>query len=83
VVFLIFRIKYSRDFTFGRVVEAGEKTAYVKVDYDIRSNVKPDLYIVDNLYGAKTGDDVKLKVDGNIISGGNKPVSILAVMKKI
>ncbi|HNR26003.1 MAG TPA: DUF2101 family protein, partial [Methanobacteriaceae archaeon] len=83
VVFLIFRIRYSRDFTFGRVVEAGEKTAYVKVDYDIRSNVKPDLYIVDNLYGAKTGDDVKLKVDGNIISGGNKPVSILAVMKKI
>lgn len=83
VVFLIFRIRYSRDFTFGKVLEAGENTAYVKVDYDIRSNVKPDLYIVDNHYGAVIGDDVKLKVDGKIISGGNKPVSILAVMKKI
>lgn len=83
VIFLIFRIKYSRDFTFGKVLETGENTAYVKVDYDIRSNVKPDLYIVDNHTGAKTGDDVKLKVDGKIISGGNKPVSIIAVMKKI
>lgn len=83
LVFLIFRIRYSRDFTFGKVMEAGENTAYVKVDYDIRSNVKPDLYIVDNRYGAKTGDDVKLKVDGKIISGGNKPVSIMEVMKKI
>ncbi len=83
VVFLLFRIRYSRDFTFGKVLEAGENTAYVKVDYDIRSNVKPDLYIVDNHYGAKTGDNVKLKVDGKIISGGNKPVSIIAVMKKI
>ncbi|MEN6329942.1 MAG: DUF2101 family protein [Methanobacteriaceae archaeon] len=83
VVFLIFRMRYSRDFTFGKVLEAGENTAYVKIDYDIRSNVKPDLYIVDNHYGAKIGDDVKLKVDGKIISGGNKPVSIIGVMKKI
>jgi uncharacterized membrane protein len=84
LVFLIFRIRYSRDFTFGKVVEAGENTAYVKVDYDIRSNVKPDLYIVDNLYGANIGDEVKLKVDDKILSGsGNKPVSIIAVMKKI
>jgi uncharacterized membrane protein len=84
LVFLIFRIRYSRDFTFGTVVEAGENTAYVKVDYDIRSNVKPDLYIVDNHYGAVIGDDVKLKVDDKILSGsGNKPVSIIAVMKKI
>jgi uncharacterized membrane protein len=84
LVFLIFRIRYSRDFTFGMVVEAGENTAYVKVDYDIRSNVKPDLYIVDNHYGAVIGDDVKLKVDDKILSGsGNKPVSIIAVMKKI
>jgi uncharacterized membrane protein len=83
VIFLIFRIRYSRDFTFGKVLEAGENTAYVKVDYDIQANVKPDLYIVDNHYGAKTGDDVKLKVDGKIISGGNKPVGIIAIMKKI
>lgn len=84
LVFLIFRIRYSRDFTFGKVVEAGENTAYVKVDYDIRSNVKPDLYIVDNHFGAVIGDEVKLKVDDKILSGsGNKPVSIIAVMKKI
>ncbi|HMK54506.1 MAG TPA: DUF2101 family protein [Methanobacteriaceae archaeon] len=83
-VFLIFRIRYSRDFTFGKVIEGGENTAYVKVDYDIRSNVKPDLYIVDNHYGAATGDDVKLKVEQKILSsGGNKPVSIIETIEKI
>lgn len=84
VVFLIFRIRYSRNFTYGKVIEAGENTAYVKVDYDIRANVKPDLYIVDNHYGTTTGDDVKLKVEEKILSGGgNKPVSILETVEKI
>src|SRR5690606_30661810 len=84
VVFLIFRIRYSRDFTFGKVVESGENTAYVKVDYDIRCYVKPDHDIVDNHFGAVIGDDVKLKVDYKILNGSvNKPVSIIAVMTKI
>ncbi len=82
-VFLIFRIKYHRNYTFGTVLEAGENTAHVKVEYDIRSNVKPDIYLVENRPGAVTGDTVKLKIEEKIIStGGNKPLEILEVYEK-
>lgn len=82
-VFLIFRIKYHRNYTFGTVLEAGENTAHVKVEYDIRSNVKPDIYLVENRPGAVTGDIVKLKIEEKIIStGGNKPLEILEVYEK-
>ena len=81
-VFLILRIKYHRDFTYGTVIETGKKTAYVKVDYDIRSNVKPDIYIVDNSYGADDGDIVKLHIEESIMSmKGNKPASITGILK--
>ena len=74
MVYLVFRIRYHRDFTYGVVVETGEKMAYVKVEYDIRSNVKPDVYIVDNSYGASSGNLVKLKTENKILSNsGNKP----------
>jgi uncharacterized membrane protein len=77
-VFLIFRLRYYRNFTYGTVVEGGKNTAYVKVEYDIRSNVKPDIYIVENRIGAVEGDTVKLKLEEKLMSmGGNKPVSIL------
>jgi uncharacterized membrane protein len=83
-VFLIFRIKYYRNFTFGEVIETGKNIAYVKVDYDIRCNVKPDTYAVDNKYGAKDGDTVKLKIEEKLFStGGNKPISIIETVKKI
>jgi len=79
-IFLIFRIRYHRNYTYGRVIEAGKKTAYVKVDYDICSSVKPDIYLVKNEYGANEGDAVKLKVEEKLIStGGNKPISIIEV----
>jgi uncharacterized membrane protein len=84
LVFLIFRIRYSRDYTYGKVLETGKKIAYVKVDYDIRSNVKPDTYTVDNNYGAKDGDTVKLKIEKKLFSsGGNKPISIIETVQKI
>jgi uncharacterized membrane protein len=77
-VFLIFRLRYYRNFTYGTVIEGGKNTAYVKVEYDIRSNVKPDIYIVENKIGAVEGDTVKLKLEEKLMSmGGNKPVSIL------
>ena len=82
-VFLIFRIMYRRDFTYGTVIEVGKKTAYVNVDYDIRSNVKPNIYIVDNSYGANEGEVVKLQIEEKILStGGNKPVSIIGTLNK-
>ncbi|MGZ7136345.1 MAG: DUF2101 family protein [Methanobacterium sp.] len=80
-VFLIFRIRYHRDFTYGKVIETGKKTAHVKVEYDICSNVKPDIYIVDNKYGAHDGDMVKLQIEENILSmKGNKPIIISEIL---
>ncbi|MDI9617594.1 DUF2101 family protein [Methanothermobacter sp.] len=81
VVFLIFRIRYVRDYTFGEVIETGENTSYVRVDYDIRSNVKPDVYIVENGgFDVKVGDTVKLAVEGSVMSmRGNRPVRITGV----
>ena len=83
-VFLIFRIRYYRNYTYGKVVESGKNTAYVKVEYDIRSNVKPDIYIVENSYGAVEGDTVKLKLEEKFMSmSGNKPVSIIEKVEKM
>jgi uncharacterized membrane protein len=82
-VFLIFRMRYYRDFTYGTVIEAGKNTAHVKIEYDIRSNVKPDIYLVENRIGAAEGDDVKIKIEDKVINtGGNKPLGIMEVYKK-
>lgn len=84
VVYLIFRIRYHRDFTYGVIIETGEKMAYVKVEYDIRSNVKPDIYVVENDYGAVDGDTVKLKTEQKLFSNsGNKPISVMETVHKI
>lgn len=77
-VFLIFRLRYYRNFTYGTVIEGGKNTAYVKVEYDIRSNVKPDIYIVENHYGAVEGEYVKLKLEEKLLStSGNRPISVM------
>lgn len=84
IVFLIFRMRYYRNFTYGTVVEAGKNTAHVKVEYDIRSNVKPDLYLVENNVHATEGDTVKLKIEEKVLStGGNKPLGIIEVISKV
>ncbi len=80
-VFLIFRIKYSRKFTYGIVMETGKNTAYVKIEYDIRSNVKPNLYLVENNQGALEGEMVKVKVEEKLLNNqGNKPIEIIEVL---
>jgi uncharacterized membrane protein len=77
-VFLIFRLRYYRNFTYGTVIESLKNTAYVKVEYDIRSNVKPDIYIVEDPYGATEGEMVKLKLEEKLMSmSGNRPISIM------
>jgi len=80
-VFLIFRVRYVRDYTFGEVIDVGENTSYVRVDYDIRSNVKPDVYIVENNgFNVEVHDTVKLAVEGSIMSmRGNRPVRIIGI----
>lgn len=83
-VFLIFRIRYYRNYTFGSVIEGGKNTAYVKVDYDIRSNVKPDIYIVENHVGAVEGELVKLQLEEKLMSmSGNRPISIIETANTI
>ncbi|MDI6644069.1 MAG: DUF2101 family protein [Methanobacteriaceae archaeon] len=79
VVYLIFRIRYHRDFTYGQVIELGKNTAYVRVDYDIRSNVKPDIYVVEtNNIDVKENEWVKVQIESGILSmNGNKPVKII------
>ena len=78
-IFIIFRIIYHRDYTFGEVIEAGENTSQVRVDYDIRSNVKPDIYIVENNnFKVKEHDIVKLAIETSIFNArGNKPTKII------
>ncbi|MCK9150657.1 DUF2101 family protein [Methanobacterium alcaliphilum] len=78
-VFLIFRIRYHRDFTYGEIIEVGSNTSHVKVEYDIQSNVKPDLYLVENNgIDLKEGEQVKLEVRGSTFNmNGNKPVKII------
>lgn len=81
-VFLIFRIRYHRDYTYGTVIETSKNMAYVKIEYDICSNVKPDMYFVDNKYGASEGDSVKIQIEEKLLSrNGNKPVNILEILK--
>ncbi|SCG85639.1 DUF2101 family protein [Methanobacterium congolense] len=81
-VFLIFRIRYYRNYTYGEVVEAGKNVAYVKIEYDIRSNVKPDIYMVENSIGAVEGDFVKVKLEEKFMNlTGNKPTNIIEKVK--
>ncbi|MBM4241332.1 MAG: DUF2101 domain-containing protein [Euryarchaeota archaeon] len=82
-VFLIFRIKYYRNYTFGQVIESGRKTAHVRVDYDIRTNVKPDIYLVENDLKVNDGSWVKLQIEGKILStSGNKPIKIIEIVEQ-
>lgn len=82
-VFLLFRIRYHRDYTYGEVIEAGNNTSHVKVDYDIRSNVKPDIYIVENNgYEVLDQEMVKLEIDGSIFNmKGNRPSRVIGKVK--
>lgn len=83
-VFLIFRVRYYRNFTYGTVLDSGKNTAHVKVDYDIRSNVKPDIYIVENHVGAVEGEQVKLQLEEKLMSmSGNRPINIIETANRI
>jgi uncharacterized membrane protein len=49
------------------------------VDYDIRSNVKPDIYVVEtNNIDVNENEWVKVQIESGILSmNGNKPVRII------
>ncbi|MBC7117443.1 MAG: DUF2101 family protein [Methanothermobacter tenebrarum] len=76
-IFIIFRVRYYRDYTFGEVIEVGENTSQVRVDYDIRANVKPDIYIVENNdFKVKEHDIVKLSIESSLFRE-SKPKKII------
>ncbi|BAW31248.1 conserved hypothetical protein [Methanothermobacter sp. MT-2] len=76
-IFIIFRIRYYRDYTFGEVIEVGENTSQVRVDYDIRANVKPDIYIVENNnFNVKEHEIVKLSIESSLFRE-SKPKKII------
>ncbi len=64
-------------------METGKNTAHVKIEYDIRSNVKPNLYLIENNPGALEGDLVKVKVEEKLLNTqGNNPIGIIEVLDK-
>lgn len=63
-VSFLFKRKYGRNYTFGRIIKGGDMIA-VKVNYDIRSSVKPGVHTFENRANAKEGDVVKLLVESS------------------
>lgn len=63
VAFAAFRLKYGRNFTYGRVEQAMGRRAVARVGYDICSNVKADLYTLESFVKVKKGDLVKISVE--------------------
>jgi uncharacterized membrane protein len=82
LIFLYFRSKHSRDFTFGKVLDDDGIDVKVKLNYDILSNVKPQIVILRNKVGAKDGDIVKIRVNRGFLSiKGSIPIEVLGVEK--
>lgn len=63
-VSFLFKRKYSRNYTFGRVVKGGDFIT-VRVNYDLRSSVKRGVHTFENRVNAKEGDVVKLLVESD------------------
>lgn len=77
---LYFRLRYSRDYTFGRVLEAGNMVR-VKTNFDIRSGVKPGVHTFENRVGARVGDRVRLAVErGSFNLRGGRVVGVMEVV---
>jgi len=76
----LFKRKYGREYTFGRVIEDGE-TLKIKVNYDIRASVKPCIAAFKNTVNAKKGDVVKLDTKKSFLNlRGSKIASIIEVL---
>jgi uncharacterized membrane protein len=79
-IYLYFNGKYSRDFTFGRVISKKGVDVEVKLNYDIRSNVKPQITFLRNSMHAKEGDVVKVRVKKEFLAlRGSTPLEIMGV----
>lgn len=77
LISLLFKKRHARDYTFGRVLEADFDLVKVKINYDIKANVKPMKYAFKNKFGAKRGDVVKISVKKRFF--GSVPEEITGV----
>ncbi len=76
-----FRGRYSRDYTFGRVIKGGDPMS-LKVNYDIAASVKPSTYVFKNDIEAKEGDVVKLAVSRGFLNlSGSRVTAVLELVK--
>ncbi len=80
IIFAYFRMKHSRDYTFGRVISDKGVDLLVKFNYDIASNTKPQTVLIRKSINAKEGDIVKVRVNRGFLSlKGSTPVEIIGV----
>jgi uncharacterized membrane protein len=83
MISVIFKKKYGRDYTFGKVIDIKNNTIKVKVNYDLRSSVKPGIYIFEKRLEAKKGDILKLKTERSFLNlRGSKVTEVLALETK-
>ncbi len=82
IAFVAFRLKYGRNFTYGRVEQVQGRLAAVRVGYDICSNVKAGLYTVESFTKVRRGDQVRLGVERPMLGlRGSKVKLILGKVK--
>ncbi len=75
-----FNHRYSRDQTYGKVLSTRGHEIEVKLNYDIRSNTKPQRIFLRNSMNAREGDRVKIKVRKGMLSlRGSTPVEVSGV----
>jgi uncharacterized membrane protein len=83
MISVIFKKKYGRDYTFGKVIDIKNNIIKVKVNYDLRSSVKPGVYIFEKRLEAKKGDILKLKTERHFLNlRGSKVTEVLALETK-
>lgn len=80
VAFTAFKLKYGRNFTYGRIKEIRGRRAVVQVGYDICSNVKSGLYVVESFAKVKRGDLVKISVERPML--GLRGAKVKAILGK-
>lgn len=79
--FITFRLKYGRSYTYGIVESAKGTRIMVRIGYDLRSNIRPDIYLVRSLVRLKKGDKVKVGVERPTL--GLRGAKVKTVLEKI
>lgn len=76
------RWKYGREFTYGVVEEVRGRRAMVRVGYDLRSNVKPGVYLLESLVPVRRGERVRVSVERGLFGmRGSTPRFVLGRRK--